>query len=504
MNPKYIIVQAGGRGSRMDYLTDNKPKALVPIGKKPMLFHLFDKFPDKEFIIIGDYKIDVLINYLDAFAKVKYLVVNAQGKKGTLSGIEAAINKIPDNESFMLIWSDLVLPESFSFPEAEDNYVGLSKGFECRWKYEDGIFDEERSSEFGVSGLFIFKDKSYLSDVPDSGEFVKWLKSKNMPFNTFGLYSTQEFGLIERWKKNSDAGLSERCRPFNEITDEGGVLIKRGIDKKGKELAVRERAWYRAASDLGYTHIPKIYEYNPIKMERIKGKNIYEYSDFTYEQRKDIVEKLVDNLKQLHRLNSIPTDYFSITKNYYLKTFERIDIIRNMIPFADERYVTVNGRKCKNIYFYKKELYNRIQKYVCKKFEFIHGDCTFSNMMLDENYNPILIDPRGYYGYTELFGDPSYDWAKIYYSIVGNYDQFNLKRFKLTVNDNSVKVDVQSNGWEDVADYYLSLISDEVSTEDIKLIHAIIWISLTTYAWEDYDSICSAFYLGLYYLEEVL
>ena len=40
--------------------------------------------------------------------------------------------------------------------------------------------------------------------------------------------------------------------------------------------------------------------------------------------------------------------------------------------------------------------------------------------------------------------------------------------------------------------------------EQIKLLHAIIWLSLTTYAWQDYDSICGAFYNGLYYMEEAL
>ena len=49
---EYIIVQAGGKGTRLGYLTQNKPKALVPIENKPMLFHLFNKYPDKRFIII--------------------------------------------------------------------------------------------------------------------------------------------------------------------------------------------------------------------------------------------------------------------------------------------------------------------------------------------------------------------------------------------------------------------------------------------------------------------
>ncbi len=53
---EYIVVQAGGRGSRLGRLTANKPKALVPVENLPMLFHLFRKYPDKRFIIIADYK----------------------------------------------------------------------------------------------------------------------------------------------------------------------------------------------------------------------------------------------------------------------------------------------------------------------------------------------------------------------------------------------------------------------------------------------------------------
>lgn len=81
MNTDYIIVQAGGKGTRMEHLTVNKPKALVPINNLPMLFHLFRKYPDKRFIIIGDYKYEVLKKYLKVFADVKYLLVDARGKK---------------------------------------------------------------------------------------------------------------------------------------------------------------------------------------------------------------------------------------------------------------------------------------------------------------------------------------------------------------------------------------------------------------------------------------
>mgnify|MGYP001072052072 CR=1 FL=1 len=117
---------------------------------------------------------------------------------------------------------------------------------------------------------------------------------------------------------------------------------------------------------------------------------------------------------------------------------------------------------------------------------------------------PILIDPRGYFGFTELFGDPAYDWAKLYYSIVGNYDQFNLKRFVLKIEEKEVLLDITSNHWEDMEETFFDLLDDAISEKQIKLIHAIIWLSLTTYAWEDYDSICGAFYKGLLVLREVL
>ena len=85
---EYIIVQAGGKGTRLGYLTENKPKALVPVENLPMIFHLFRKYPDKRFIIIADYKKDVLREYLSVFADVKYQVVEAEGS-GTCSGLSA-------------------------------------------------------------------------------------------------------------------------------------------------------------------------------------------------------------------------------------------------------------------------------------------------------------------------------------------------------------------------------------------------------------------------------
>lgn len=499
MKTDYIIVQAGGKGTRMEYLTTNKPKSLVPVDNLPMLFHLFRKYPDKRFIIIGDYKYDVLKKYLAAFAKVTYLLVDARGYQGTCAGISDALKLIPEGKSFALIWSDLILPKEFELPVKENNYLGLSKDFQCRWKYENGIFEEKASVEYGVAGFFIFKNRREIVDVPKQGEFVRWLQEKGMKPETLALSKTKEYGLLSEYNKLK----TQRCRPFNRMTEDGNKLIKEGIDEQGKQLAIREKEWYQFVEPLGFQNIPKIYSYEPFVMEKVNGKNIYEY-DLSFEEKKGILVKIVDMLKKLHALGNVETDYFSMQEAYANKTFDRLEKIRDLVPFANERYITINGRKCRNVFFYRNELEDKLAKLDAKKFVLLHGDCTFSNMMLREGKEPILIDPRGYFGYTKMYGDVAYDWAKLYYSIVGNYDKFNIKDFRLVISENEVALTIGSNHWEDMEGFYLDLISEDVTIDQLKLIHAVIWLSLTTYAWEDYDSICGAFYNGLYYLEEVL
>ncbi len=138
---EYVLIQAGGRGSRLETLTINKPKCLVPIDNKPLIFHQFEKFKGKKFIIICDYKSDVLEKYLKVFApEVDYKIVKAS-KKGTCSGIKDALNLIPQDQPFALVWCDLLFADSTNIPPiADKNLVALSKSFECRWSFVDGEF----------------------------------------------------------------------------------------------------------------------------------------------------------------------------------------------------------------------------------------------------------------------------------------------------------------------------------------------------------------------------
>ena len=270
MIPEYVVVQAGGRGSRLGYLTDNKPKCLVPVENLPMIFHLFRKYPDSKFIIIGDYHYEVLKRYLTSFADVDYQLVCATEKKGTCAGMREAFSMIPEETPFLVIWSDLIMPKDLELPDEKGNYIGLAKDFPCRWRYESQKFEEKRSSEYGVAGMFVFENAATVRDVPEEGEFVRWLSLLPTTYKTFPIYHMKEYGLLEEYQKIESA----KCRPFNRIYIENGRFVKEAIDEQGRVLAIHESNWYRKLEGRQLKNIPAVFGYAPLKMELVDGKSV--------------------------------------------------------------------------------------------------------------------------------------------------------------------------------------------------------------------------------------
>jgi hypothetical protein len=56
------------------------------------------------------------------------------------------------------------------------------------------------------------------------------------------------------------------------------------------------------------------------------------------------------------------------------------------------------------------------------------------------------------FGNTKIYGDKNYDWAKLYYSVNGNYDSVNSKKFSVKFNKQNIILDIESNGFEEFSD----------------------------------------------------
>ncbi len=497
-----IIIQAGGKGTRMGHLTYNRPKCLVPVHNRPILFHLFNKYKNSEFIIISDYKYDILKKYLETFAKdVNYKLIKSVGE-GNICGIKQALKHVTADEKFMLIWSDLILSDDFKPEELPSgNYVGILKDQTCSWSFVDGKLSKVSSNEYGVAGCFIFENKSAFLNIPESGSFTTWLEGSDIKLLPMRMSKCPEVGTLEAIIKLKDT--QNRCRPYNKIEFTKDRVIKTGLTEEGKKLIEREIVWYKKMTEYGFTSIPKIYSYEPLTMEKIDGTNIFQ-ADLTIRQKSKITENLIAAVDKMHSYESRPADKDDLVQEYYIKTIKRLNSIKHAIPFADSADIKINKRKCKNPIIYSKEFKAAVEdKLLDTIFCPIHGDCTLTNTMVDKNNKIYFIDARGYFGKQKIFGDIRYDWAKLYYSMSGNFDRFNVKDFKLKISENDAQFEIYSNNWENLTGKVLKNMKN-CKVEDIKFIHAIIWLSLASHCWEDYDSMCLAFYNGTYLIQEFI
>ena len=101
-------------------------------------------------------------------------------------------------------------------------------------------------------------------------------------------------------------------------------------------------------------------------MEKVDGKNIYEYRNIPEERKKDILKQIVECLKSVQKLEGCVADKDSYYEAYIGKTFDRLEKVKKLVPFADKEYVTVNGRKCRNVFFVRNELEQKVMRYIFK------------------------------------------------------------------------------------------------------------------------------------------
>ncbi len=499
--PLHIIVQAGGRGSRLRHHTWNKPKCLVSVRGKPLLYHLFERFPLAQFHIIGDYAFDVLKTYLNVNEPgVCYELIQANAK-GTASGIATALASVPPQAPLLLTWSDLIVGALPDWPESELPVVCTTSAFTCRWSVvEGGGLQEVASNSSGIPGLFYFSRASLLPTPEAGGEFVKWFAANVPQYQTLACPDMQELGDFQVIEDSNDrAGF---CRFFNKVEIFDEKVVKTVVDPAFEEVHKREVAWYREAQRLGFRRIPKVWSEKPLTIERINGLHAYQMHDLTEREKRAVLSDHLDALTNLHDSDSTPARSEDIRDVYLKKSVERVLSVANLIPGFDQPTMTINGKKCRNPFSQKYAglIESLVEKLSCKTFVPIHGDATFSNTIVDDKLRVWFIDPRGYFARPGIMGDAWYDYAKVFYSAVGGYDIFNRRKFKLHIDEETVEVLMEQSNFHKAG---LEIFTDYFGTQQwrVEIIHSLIWLALSGYAKDDVDSVIGSFYLGLYWLE---
>ncbi|MCW5979511.1 MAG: glucose-1-phosphate cytidylyltransferase [Bryobacteraceae bacterium] len=86
-----VVVLAGGRGTRLSEETTRKPKPMVEIGGRPMLWHIMNIYAAhgyKDFLVACGYKAELIKEYFHNFAIINsdYVVDLRDGSRTVVSG----------------------------------------------------------------------------------------------------------------------------------------------------------------------------------------------------------------------------------------------------------------------------------------------------------------------------------------------------------------------------------------------------------------------------------
>lgn len=491
-----IIVQAGGKGSRLRHHTWNKPKCLVPIDGKPVLYHLFSRFPEARFCVVSDHLHEVLESYLAMNPPNTEVRVLKTSEKGTCAGISEAASYFSEDYPVLVVWSDLLIHEIGPPSDCTQPSIYLTNEFVCRWRVVNGVdLVESPASHDGVLGLFFFPSPMALRHVPQQGEFVKHLKQSHMRFTTTPIYGAKEMGDFTELQSTYEQAITSR--PFNHVSIDGDLVTKTASPEY-QHLINAEVHWYQTVSPRLHKRLPRLIESAPLVISRLPGAPPDSVPNMSEREKGVVLREIFYALSELHSIESSEVNRRDVDDMYVAKTVERVASVARVNQLAQFDEIVVNGIKCKNIFKADPSSFirARVDQFNIEKFTIIHGDPTFSNTLVDERLFVRFIDPRGTFGSTPVFGDPYYDFAKVYYSAVGGYDHINRKNFKVFIRDNSVEVLTPEPVFSQSL-IHSTLREHGIDVDRVQFLTGLIFLSLTGYAKDDIDTILAAFALGL-------
>ena len=240
---------------------------------------------------------------------------------------------------------------------------------------------------------------------------------------------------------------------FNNLFLSGDTLIKQAKNVYGVGKIVKEIFFYKYIQQHKCLPMPEFISFDETSytIKYLEGyKPLYEvFSGFSHEKKTTILQQINMYLENLHN-----TESKVVTKEVYFQLLHT-----EMIDKLEERYHEVKDIlnefshiKTVNkipIYSFDKciqQLKKKMEEFVESKIYYllnpIHGDCQFNNILYNENDDLMFIDPRGYYGNSDLFGAAEYDLAKVKFALSG-YGEFDSKEvLSLAIEQSDVTIDI--------------------------------------------------------------
>lgn len=464
MSCSYIIPSAG-RATRLFPLTANTPKVLVRLNGVPIFSLLYQqavKYNCSNIIVAISKEFEhqfrdfISSNYANPIIPIITKVVD-DCAKGNLYSIYTATRGWGCEDEVLIVLSDTLytdeLPNTSNFVMYEEVTPPLNRW--CLIKTMDGegytsnIVSEfidkpqgECSSNKALIGIYKLNrdhfnncaERILYTGQPLNSEFQlsQALQQyiQNMPLGEVLIAQSTEpgcwhdTGTLENLRRASRNFML--TRNFNHIKIVDGFLIK---SSEKKSVIYNQYLWYQNFKQKSL--IPSIYNYDEkldvayLFMELCSMPDLGTYFTYCTAEPK-FFEQVMESL--LNIMSRDVWDYSFDPKNnvigdssnmemFVKKTLERVPNCLREFPrwYELEQYL---GEVAKQ-----------------PMMSLIHGDFILSNVLFDpQRMTMKLIDPRGSYGSTGMYGDIRYDMAKMLTSLDG-YDEIIHNMYKIEFNN---------------------------------------------------------------------
>ena len=204
-------------------------------------------------------------------------------------------------------------------------------------------------------------------------------------------------------------------------------------------------------------------------------------------------------------------------KSFYIdKLNSRIQEFKSQLPqknyyLLEDEFLIINNEKYKNIKILKDKINRKLKSlYSEDDFCIMHGDYCFNNILYDYKSGIIrLIDARGSFGEQNIgiYGDIKYDLAKLTHSVIGKYDYFIAKLYKLEFNANkeiSLQV-LDRQNYNLLKSLNINLINElGFSVNNIMFLTALLFLSMCPLHADDTERQKALYIQGIILLNETL
>jgi dTDP-glucose pyrophosphorylase/predicted transcriptional regulator len=182
-----VVIMAGGKGKRLDPFTRVLPKPLIPIGEKPVIQIIIDRFADhgiRDFYVSVNHKAGMIKAFFDSI-KTNYRIefLEEAQPRGTAGSLRLLRGKI--DKTFFVSNADIIIEEDYSkilkhHQEHENDItvVVSAKNFTipygvCEINNGGSLGDIKEKPELGflVSTGFYVVDPKILKIIPKEGVY---------------------------------------------------------------------------------------------------------------------------------------------------------------------------------------------------------------------------------------------------------------------------------------------------------------------------------------------